>query len=121
MTAIYVALEDGLLIVRGGKGHWEAEPRMEGAAPRCLAADPAHPERIWCGTAGAGVWRSPDAGQSWQVAGETLSAHDVSALAVSPDEEVVYAGIDPSAMWRSGDAGLRWEELDAINRLPSAP
>src|SRR5215470_17537033 len=64
MTAIYVALEDGLLIVRGGNGRWEAEPRMEGTAPRCLAVDPAHPERVWCGTAGAGPWRSPDAGRS---------------------------------------------------------
>ena len=121
MTAIYVALEDGLLIVRGGNGGWEAEPRMEGTAPRCLAVDPAHPELVWCGTAGAGPWRSPDAGLSWQTAGEALSSLDVSALAVGPDEEVAYAGADPSAMWRSEDAGRRWEELDAINRLPSAP
>ena len=121
MTAIYVALEDGLLIVRGGNGRWETEPRMQGTAPRCLAVDPAHPERVWCGTAGAGPWRSDDAGLSWRTAGEALSALDVSALAVSADEEVVYAGIDPSAMWRSEDAGRRWGELDAINRLPSAP
>jgi hypothetical protein len=121
MTTIHVALEDGLLVVRGGNGRWEAEPRMEGMAPRCLAADPAHPERVWCGTVRAGAWRSHDAGASWRAAGEALSALDLSALAVGPNEEVVYAGTDPSAMWRSEDAGRRWEELAAMSRLPSAP
>jgi len=121
MTTIYVALEDGLLVVRGRNGRWEGQPRMEGMAPRCLATDPAHPERVWCGTVGAGAWRSPDGGVSWRTAGEELAALDVSALAVDPNEEVVYAGIDPSAMWRSEDSGERWEELAAMNRLPSAP
>lgn len=121
MTAIYVALEDGLLVVQGRNGRWEVEPRMEGMAPRCLATDPAHPERVWCGTVGAGAWRSPDGGVSWRTAGEQLAALDVSALAVGSNEEVVYAGIDPSAMWRSEDSGRRWESLATLNRLPSAP
>jgi photosystem II stability/assembly factor-like uncharacterized protein len=121
MTTIYVALEDGLLVVRGGNGRWKTEPRMEGMAPRCLAADPAHPDRVWCGSTGAGAWRSEDAGVSWRMVGEQLTALDVSALGVGPNEEVVYAGIDPSAMWRSEDRGGRWEELTAMNALPSAP
>ena len=121
MTTINVALEDGLLIARGRNGRWEAEPRMEGMNLLCLAVDPAHPERVWCGSVGAGAWRSHDGGVSWRTAGEALTAMDVSALAVGPNEGVVYAGIDPSAMWRSEDSGQRWEELAAMNRLPSAP
>jgi photosystem II stability/assembly factor-like uncharacterized protein len=117
MTSIYLALDDGLLVVRGG----EAEPRLEGRAPRCLAADPTHPERLWCGTEDAGVWRSDDAGATWRQAGEELAALSVSALAVAPGEEVVYAGIDPSALWRSDDGGRRWDALTALNALPSAP
>lgn len=121
MTAIFVALDDALLVVRGGNGRWDAETQLEGTAPRCVAADPAHPERVWCGTVGAGAWRSLDAGASWRTAGDELSALDVSALAVAPNEEVVYAGIDPSALWRSEDAGRSWEELVAMTALPSAP
>src|SRR5579859_2642175 len=117
MTTIYAALDDGLLVVRGG----EAGPRLEGRAPRCLAADPAHPERVWCGTEGFGVWRSDDAGTSWRQAGEELASLSVSAIAVGPGEEVVYAGIDQSALWRSEDAGRSWEPLRALNELPSAP
>jgi photosystem II stability/assembly factor-like uncharacterized protein len=120
MTTIYVALEDGLLVVRDGDGRWEARPLMEGSAPRCLGADPARPERVWCGTVGRGAWRSDDAGASWRPAGDVLDGLDVSAVAVAPGEEVVYAGIDQSALWRSEDAGGRWERLEALNRLPSA-
>jgi hypothetical protein len=121
MTTIYVALEDGLLVVRGGNGRWDAETRMEGMAPWYLSVDPACPERVWCGTVGAGPWRSDDAGASWRLAGDALSALDVTALAVAPDEEVVYAGIDPTAIWRSEDGGRRWEALPTIGDLPSAP
>src|SRR5690242_7034420 len=121
MTAIYVALDDALLVVRGTNGRWDAEIAMEGRAPRSVAVDPAHPEQVWCGTVGAGAWRSLDAGKSWESAGAALAALDVSALAVAPGEEVVYAGIDPSALLRSEDAGRRWEELVAMTEIPSAP
>jgi hypothetical protein len=116
MTRIYLALEDDLLVVSGE----DVEPRLEGRAPRCLAADPAHPERLWCGTEGAGIWRSDDAGASWRQAGDELAALSVSAVAVAPDEEAVYAGIDPSALWRSEDGGRRWRALTGLNELPSA-
>src|SRR5439155_987922 len=109
MTTIYVALDDGLLVARGASGRWQSESRFEGMTPLCLAADPARPERVWCGIIGAGAWRSDDAGASWGRTGEDMATLDVSAVAVGPDEAVVYAGIDPSAIWRSEDAGRSWE------------
>ncbi|HZU15714.1 MAG TPA: glycosyl hydrolase [Candidatus Dormibacteraeota bacterium] len=126
MTTIYVAAEDDLLCVRGGGRRWEVERRLEGRRPRCLAVDPLRPERVWCGTAGAGVWHSPDGGASWRRAGARLASVSVSALAVSPNQRagvdgVVYAGTDPSALFRSEDGGESWEELPGLLALPSAP
>lgn len=121
MTTIHVALDDGLLILRGDGGGWLAERRLEGKAPRCLATDPSHPERVWCGTDGDGLWRSGDGGAEWRAIGDGLSGRAISAVAVAPDEEAVYAGSDPSAMWRSETAGQDWEALTALNSLPSAP
>src|SRR5439155_6966694 len=121
MTTIYVALDDGLLVARGASGRWQSESRFEGMTPLCLAADPARPERVWCGIISARAWRSDDAGASWERTGKDMAALDVSAVAVGPDEAVVYTGIDPSAIWRSEDSGRGWEELAAMNALPSAP
>ncbi len=121
MTTIHVALDDGLLILRSHGGGWVAERGLEGLAPRCLAVDPSHPERVWCGTEGAGLWRSADGGEGWHEAGGEMSGRSLSAVAVAPDERAVYAGSDPSAMWRTENTGRRWEALTALNALPSAP
>src|SRR5438445_8233103 len=86
-----------------------------------VAADLVETEGVWCGSDGAGAWRSDERGAYWRRAGDELEALDVSAMAAGANEEVVYAGIDTSAMWRSEDAGRRWEDLSALKELPSAP
>src|ERR1700716_1824427 len=126
MTTIYAATEDSLVCLSDANGGWEARRQLQGRAPRCIAVDPRRPERVWCGTAGAGIWRSVDSGATWQAAGSELAAAHVSAVAVSPDERVgedgvVYAGTDPSALFRSEDGGATWNELAAMRALPSAP
>jgi photosystem II stability/assembly factor-like uncharacterized protein len=126
MTTIYVATENSLVCLRYANGGWEARRQLQGRAPRCIAVDPRRPERVWCGTGGAGIWRSVDSGATWRAAGSDLAAAHVSAVAVSPDERVaedgvVYAGTDPSALFRSEDGGATWKELAAMRALPSAP
>ncbi len=121
MTTIHVAVDDGLLRLRANGGRWDATLGLEGMAPRSLAADPTHPERVWCGTAGAGLWRSGDGGVEWRQTSDGPRGESVSAVAVAPGEEIVYAGADPSAMWRTENAGGRWEPLTTLNQLPSAP
>ncbi|HEX4213250.1 MAG TPA: glycosyl hydrolase [Candidatus Dormibacteraeota bacterium] len=118
MSTIYVAVDGGLILVRDGEG---AEVLTEPPAPISLAADPEHPERVWCGTDGTGVWRSQDAGRSWRSLEGPLAEARVSAVAVRPGGGAIYAGTDPSALWRSDDGGRSWSRLDALNRLPSAP
>ncbi|HLH69123.1 MAG TPA: glycosyl hydrolase [Candidatus Dormibacteraeota bacterium] len=126
MTTIYMAADDTLLCVREKGGRWQVERQLEGRRPRCVAIDPLRPERVWCGTAGSGLWRSLDGGASWRSASARLATASVSAVAVSPNERagadgVVYAGTDPSALFRSDDGGLTWEALPGMLALPSAP
>lgn len=120
MTTIHVALDDGLLTLQEHDGRWDSTVRLDGLAPRCVAVDPTHPERAWCGTDGAGLWHTADGGVEWRQAAGEPSHGSVSAVAVAPDEEVIYAGTDPSALWRTEDGG-RWEALPELNALPSAP
>lgn len=119
MATIYLAMDDELLVVRGGDGRRETRTELVDRGPRCLAVDPERPERVWCGGL-SGVWRTDDAGARWRPAGASLERTSVSAIAAGADG-LLFAGADPSALFRSDDGGDTWEELHALVELPSAP
>lgn len=120
MTTLLVAVADALLTVRSKDG-WEAEERLRGSTLQCVAVDPRRPERIYAGTAEAGLWLSDDGGASWRQAGEGIGPGNVTAVAVSALEEgLSYAGTEPSAVFRSEDGGRTWRELEGLDELPSS-
>jgi len=125
MTTLYLAMEDSVLVVRD-RGGWCSDPALRGRRCRAIAVDPARPERVFCGTADRGLWRSEDGGGSWAPAGEGIAHAHVSSVAVSAAERgadgagVVYAGTEPSAVFRSEDGGASWRELGGLLDLPSA-
>lgn len=125
MTKIYLAMEDELLVVGRREGHWHADRQLAGSSPRCVAADPLRPDHLYCGTADRGLWRSADAGASWERVGEGVIHDMVMAVAVGLAERadglgIVYAGTEPSTLFRSEDGGESWEELWEMRELPSA-
>ncbi|MCB0128716.1 MAG: hypothetical protein KDE58_40905 [Caldilineaceae bacterium] len=137
MLRLYLAMEQDLLVVsQKNDGAWDVEAHLMGLQPTCLAVDPLQPERLYCGTFGRGMWRSADAGASWQpiaAPGAAMEPYDgqgiphakVMALAVSPNERnnglgVVYAGTEPASLYRSEDGGATWRDLAALRELPSS-
>jgi hypothetical protein len=125
MVCIYLATDDGVVVLRPGNGMWRPEVQLSSQA-WCLAADPGRPGRLYCGTFGSGLWRSDDAGTTWHEAGAGLPYAEVMSVAVSAVEQgadggVVWAGTEPSALFRSEDGGRHWQELPALRRVPSAP
>lgn len=126
MTMLFVALPDGLLVLRRKPGSWQVQRQLEGLPTQCVAADPLQPEQMYCGTFGHGLWRSVDAGATWQPVGEGIRSQQIMAVAVSRAERVgacgvVYAGTEPSALYRSEDGGNTWRALTSLLSLPSAP
>jgi hypothetical protein len=126
MTKIYLALEDELAIISRQNGQWQIDRQLVGLPTYCVAADPYRPERVYCGAFGRGLWRSDDAGASWQPVGEGITYAEVMSVAVSPLERsggygVVWAGTEPSALFRSEDGGQSWQERPGLRELPSAP
>jgi photosystem II stability/assembly factor-like uncharacterized protein len=98
---ILVATRDRLLRVEPGDRGVTAAPELAGRPLTCLAADPSVAGRAWCGTAGAGLWRSDDGGRSWRHAG--LAGEELTAVAASPVEAgLVWAGTEPRVVdgWR---------------------
>ena len=124
MVRILAAVENELLVADGKNGRWETGRRLDGAYVSCVATDPLDPQRAYAATFDRGLWRSADAGNSWEPAGEGVSG-SITAVAVSRSERagvhgVVYAGTEPSALYRSEDAGETWRELGGMRELPSA-
>jgi hypothetical protein len=125
MTRIYAAMADGVLVASRRNGSWWTERRLEGYSPQAVTADSSRPEVVYCGTFDRGLWRSMDAGDSWERVGEDVISDPVMAVAVSAVERsgergVVYAGTEPSAVYRSEDGGETWRELRRMRELPSA-
>ena len=126
MTKFYMAINEALAVIHQRNGAWTADLHIVGSAPQCVAVDPLRPEQVYCGTFDQGLWRSKDAGNSWEHVGEGISEKQITSVAVSTTERVgnsgvVYTGSEPSMLFRSEDGGNTWRELAALRQLPSAP
>ncbi|MDR7418393.1 MAG: hypothetical protein QN178_05745 [Armatimonadota bacterium] len=118
--AFAIAADPALFIARHALT-WSVEEHLQGRSPECVAVDPFNPTRLYCGTWGNGLWRSDDAGRTWDRVGPGVAYAEITAVAVSPTErDVVYAGTEPSAVFRSDDGGNTWRELPGLRELPSA-
>ena len=80
----------------------------------------------YMGTAGGGVWRTTDAGQTWECISDGYFGGSIGAVTVSPsDPNVLYVGEGEQTvrgnvssgwgMWRSTDAGKSWTHIGLKN------
>jgi photosystem II stability/assembly factor-like uncharacterized protein len=124
MSGIAVVTRAALLIARR-TSTWTIDEHLNGRSPDCVAVDPRDPARVYCGTAGAGLFRSRDSGRNWEPVGPGIEHGTVTAVAVSHAERVngvciVFAGTEPSAVFRSDTRGDSWVDLASLRALPSA-
>lgn len=79
------------------------------ATPATLAFDAGAPDAVWLSSttgAGTGVWRSPDAGTTWQPVLSDLPAYDVDTAPRPGGGLVAVARAD--GLWRSTTGGATW-------------
>src|SRR5689334_6704358 len=124
MVGIVVVTRAALLIARRAST-WTVEQHLGGRSPDCVAVDPRDPTRVYCGTAGAGLFRSHDSGRTWEPVGPGIDHPIVTAVNVGHAEQadgcgIVYAGTEPSAVFRSDTGGDSWVDLAGLRALPSA-
>ncbi|MGH7689640.1 MAG: WD40/YVTN/BNR-like repeat-containing protein, partial [Gemmatimonadaceae bacterium] len=83
---------------------------------------PSEPNTFYFGAAGGGVWKTTDAGRTWQGLMQQEGSSAVGALAVAPsDPNVIYVGTGQVAarydiaagdgVYRSADAGKTWTNV----------
>jgi photosystem II stability/assembly factor-like uncharacterized protein len=118
--------DDVVRFVLAGSGASDVEPVLSGVGARCLAIDPADPDRLYVGTFERGLFASEDGGRTWRNDGRGIADDRVLSVSVSPSHKaggvsVVYAGTEPSNLYRSENAGRTWQLLPALRELPSEP
>src|SRR6266850_5179428 len=109
-------------------GQWECVgPKNIGGRITSLACHPAHPERIWAGAAGGGIWQSRDAGQNWESCWNDQDILVIGSLAVDPrNPDTIYCGTGEAnlsldsypgvGLYSSRDAGRTWQLLASTEK-----
>ncbi|MBI3766548.1 MAG: hypothetical protein HY277_08630, partial [Ignavibacteriales bacterium] len=87
-----------------------------------IASHPAHPNTLYIGAAGGGVWKTTNGGASWAPLTDHLTALTCGAVAVDPnDSNVVYFGTGElnysldsyygDGVFKSTDGGTSWTKI----------
>jgi photosystem II stability/assembly factor-like uncharacterized protein len=107
---------------------WEpVGPTNIGGRITSLVCHPAHPERIWAGAAGGGVWQSKDAGQTWASCWNDQDSLNIGSLAIDPQQpDTLYCGTGEAnlsldsypgvGLYKSIDAGGSWQQIASVDR-----
>jgi photosystem II stability/assembly factor-like uncharacterized protein len=121
-------VEKSLTPATGVTASWECVgPTNIGGRITSLACHPIHPERLYAGAAGGGVWRSNDAGQTWQACWSDQDILNIGALTIDQkNPETIYAGTGEAnlssdsypgvGLYKSPDGGKNWQLLASSDR-----
>ncbi|WP_457652102.1 WD40/YVTN/BNR-like repeat-containing protein [Rhodocaloribacter sp.] len=102
-----------------------------GGRSAAVTGVPGQPSTYYFGSAGGGVWKSTDGGQTWKNISDDFFGGSIGAVAVSEwDPNVIYVGggevtvrgnvSHGYGVWKSEDAGKTWKHvgLDDARRIP---
>jgi photosystem II stability/assembly factor-like uncharacterized protein len=123
--AWYAGTSDGLFFVeRGSEGVGKTSARKLGLANlggfrAPVVVDCADPRRLYVGTSRAGVYRSEDAGETWQEINRGIVYKDIWSLVQHPATGTLYAGASPAGVFRSDDRGDTWRACESLWQLPT--
>ena len=104
--------DGGLWISHDGGKTWKSDPGLQGQSIRAFTEAPSDHDILFAGTL-QGVFRSNDAGASWQQISPEGSReiHEVESLAIDPrNPDIVYAGTW-HLPWKTTDGGKNWENI----------
>jgi photosystem II stability/assembly factor-like uncharacterized protein len=117
---LYLGSELGLFRSTDGADSWSrVESPLNGLQVWSVLLLPHRPEVILAGTCPSRLFRSEDAGRTWDEATVRISQDcprimhtRVTTLVADPGEpDTVWAGVEIDGLYRSRDAGKRWEAV----------
>jgi len=104
---------------------WREIGPMRAGRTHALSGVPSQPNVFYIGAVNGGVWKTTDAGQTWQSIFDAEPSGSIGAVAVAPsDPNVVYAGSGEGqprpdlsvgdGMYKTTDAGATWTHLEGL-------
>jgi photosystem II stability/assembly factor-like uncharacterized protein len=115
---LYLGTSDGHVFNSTDEGgHWQLLSRIgtgQDDVVTHILVDPRDSNRLYASTwtlysGGGGVYRSNDAGRTWQVIG--LAHETVRAIAQSPTKQNIFVAGTLTGVYRSVDDGNTWERI----------
>jgi photosystem II stability/assembly factor-like uncharacterized protein len=102
-TMFAATLDRGLQFSLDGGQAWKPVTGLSQGRIQCMAQ---YQGVLYAGTGAAGVYRSRDAGRTWQAVNTGLP--DMNILALTGGGGVVFAGDNSKGVFRSSDQGDHW-------------
>ncbi|RZQ52409.1 hypothetical protein C1E23_14195 [Pseudoalteromonas phenolica] len=111
-------------------GDWqELGPGNIGGRTRALVVHPSSPEIMYAAGVAGGVWKSDNAGDSWQPLSDMAANLAVTTISLDPNNpDVIYAGtgegfyngdaLRGDGIFKSTDAGVTWEQINSTASNP---
>jgi photosystem II stability/assembly factor-like uncharacterized protein len=104
---LFLATSHGLAICEHGSDGWRVSQRD---LPGSFITSIISRGQILLAATKGGIFRSGDAGNSWQAVNNGLSIRNIRWLAFHPDQpQLVFAGSEPAGIFLSRDSGLSWQ------------
>lgn len=105
-----------------GSLEWRGIGPFRGGRSCAVTGVPGKPNLYYFGSTGGGVWRSTDAGNSWENISDGFFGGSIGAIAIAPsDPNVIYVGQGEQTvrgnvssgfgLWKSVDAGKTWQHI----------
>ena len=111
-----------------GIWNWEwLGPGNIGGRIRAIMIHPDDPDNIWIGGVSGGIWKTTNAGSSWQPVDDFLPSLNITSFAMDPnDYDVMYAAtgegfgnswpdVPGAGIFKSTDGGDHWYQLPETN------
>lgn len=101
---------------------WRLVGPFRGGRAGTISGTTQNPNLYYIGTAGGGVWKTQDGGNSWSCISDGYFGGSIGAVTVAPsDPNVIYVGegeqtvrgnvSSGNGLWKSTDAGVTWKHI----------
>ncbi|OJJ15183.1 hypothetical protein BKI52_39655 [marine bacterium AO1-C] len=84
-----------------------------------IAVEPSQQNIMYAGSPGGGIWKSVNAGQSWQPLGDRMTNMSIWSIAIDPNNvNTVFLGNSAGQIMKSTNGGSTWSEIYRVSGTP---